>query len=110
MMITNTPPPPKRHSKRLPPPLPPPPPPLPEAAKKKFRPSPPKGMRKMFAIRIKAERQALEMTQELFAELCDLHRTYIGAVERAERNVSIDTMERMANALKIPLFALLRER
>jgi ribosome-binding protein aMBF1 (putative translation factor) len=110
MMITNTPPPAKRHSRRRvePPPLPIPP--LPDPPKKKFRPAAPRSMRRMFANRIKAERKALEMSQEQFAELCGLHRTYIGAVERAERNVSIDTMERMANALKVPLFALFRER
>ena len=110
MMIVNTPPPPRKRRDRKPVEPVPPIPPLPDAPKKKFRPAAPRSMRKMFAIRIKEERKALEMTQEQFAEYCDLHRTYIGAVERGERNVSIDVMERMANALRVPLFALFRTR
>lgn len=43
------------------------------------------------------------MSQESLAELSDVHRTYVGSVERGERNVSIDNMERFANALKVQL-------
>ena len=73
-------------------------------------PTAPQTMRLLFAERVRAERESLKLTQERFAELCHLHRTYIGAVERGERNVSIDTMQRMADALNVPLFALLRKR
>jgi transcriptional regulator with XRE-family HTH domain len=52
-------------------------------------------------------RQEKAMSQEELAELCGLHRTYIGSVERAERNISIDNMERIADALKTPLPAML---
>ncbi|MCK8503689.1 helix-turn-helix domain-containing protein [Myxococcus fulvus] len=50
------------------------------------------------------------MTQEQLGELADLHPTYISSVERAERNVSIDTMERLAQALDLSLTTLLAER
>ncbi|MBZ4373192.1 helix-turn-helix transcriptional regulator [Corallococcus sp. AS-1-6] len=50
------------------------------------------------------------MTQEQLGELADLHPTYISSVERAERNVSIDTMEKLARALDLSLSALLAEQ
>lgn len=49
------------------------------------------------------------LSQEELADLADLHRTYIGSVERGERNVSIDSMERIARALKVELVDLLRD-
>ncbi len=41
--------------------------------------------------------------------MADLHRTYVGSVERSERNVSIDNMERLANALEVDITELLRK-
>jgi transcriptional regulator with XRE-family HTH domain len=43
------------------------------------------------------------------ADLAGIHRTYVGSVERAERNVSIDNMERLANALECSIAELLVE-
>ncbi len=46
-------------------------------------------------------------SQEQLAEQCGLHRTYVGAIERGERNVGLDNLERLANALYIPVSTLL---
>ena len=46
-------------------------------------------------------------TQEELARLADLHRTYIGSIERYERNVSLLNVERIAKALKVDVKDLL---
>ena len=65
--------------------------------------------RRIFAENLRKARQAKKLSQEDLAELSGLHRTYVGSVERAERNVSIDNMERLAVALGVALPLLLRE-
>lgn len=49
------------------------------------------------------------MSQEKLAELAELHRTYVGSVERGERNIAIDNMERLAQALNVTIQTLLEE-
>lgn len=49
---------------------------------------------------VRLGRKRLRVSQEDFAELCDLHRTYIGQVERGEKNISFINILRLANALK----------
>lgn len=63
--------------------------------------------RQVFAENLRQRRKAAGFSQDAFAHACGLHRTYIGQVERAEKNISIDSMERIANALKCPLPSLL---
>jgi transcriptional regulator with XRE-family HTH domain len=46
------------------------------------------------------------VSQEEFAELAGLHRTYIGAIERGERNVSIDNIAKIAKALDLSITKL----
>ena len=67
------------------------------------------GARRLFAKRLRQIRQIKGLSQEALADLAGLHRTYIGSVERSERNVSIDNMERLANALEVDIAELLRE-
>jgi len=56
---------------------------------------------------IRKRRLALGLSQEKLAEKADLHWTYIGGIERGERNVSLVNIVRIARALKISVSALL---
>jgi two-component system response regulator len=57
-------------------------------------------------VAIKNERSALRLSQEQLAERAGLHRTYISDVERGTRNPSIATVERLADALELPISVL----
>jgi transcriptional regulator with XRE-family HTH domain len=63
----------------------------------------------IFARNLKHYRTQREFTQEELAEKAGLHRTYIGAIERCERNISIRNIEKIAAALKISPATLLSE-
>lgn len=52
---------------------------------------------------IRGHREGLGMCQEAFAEIVGLHRTYIGSLERGERNPSIQTLARVLTALNLSL-------
>ena len=64
-------------------------------------------MRRVFAGHVRRVRKAAGLSQEALADEAGLHRTYIGSIERAERNVSIDNIEKIARALKTDAGALL---
>jgi transcriptional regulator with XRE-family HTH domain len=64
--------------------------------------------RQRFASNMREQRLAKGLSQEDLADLCGLHRTYVGSVERGERNISIDNMERLALALEVPLENLVK--
>jgi transcriptional regulator with XRE-family HTH domain len=64
--------------------------------------------RRLFAENLRRRRRELKISQEKLAELCDLHRTYISSIERAERSVGIDNMETIAESLKCDLSELLK--
>ena len=57
---------------------------------------------------MRRERTKRGLTQEALADACGLHRTYIGSVERGERNISIDNIHRIANALAVSPVDLLQ--
>lgn len=56
-------------------------------------------LRAIVADNLKAHRKRTEVSQDEFADLCGLHRTYIGSVERCERNVTLATLELLAHAV-----------
>ena len=53
------------------------------------------------ATNLRRKRKSMKLTQEEFANLCGLHRTYIGAIERGERNITLSTLASIANAIKV---------
>jgi len=63
--------------------------------------------RAAFGDRVRAERTRRGLSQEELAHLADLDRTYVGSVERGERNISLDNIYRLADALAIPARDLL---
>jgi len=67
-------------------------------------------LRKILAENIRTYRSRKNISQEKLAEICGLHRTYVGSVERAERNVTLNTLVVFANALDISVPQLLTKR
>ena len=62
-----------------------------------------------FGLRVRKLREAAGWSQEDFAEHCDLHRTYIGSIERGERNVAILNIRKIAAALGLSMSKLLED-
>ncbi len=63
-----------------------------------------------FGFRVRQLRFNRGLSQEQFAERCGLHRTYIGAIERGERNVSLLNIEKIAIALGVKIVDLFVEK
>lgn len=74
------------------------------------RSRPSHSLRLIFAENLRRQRRARGLSQEELADLAGLHRTYVGSVERGERNISIDNIERLARSLKIESADMLRMR
>lgn len=68
----------------------------------------PSALRKLVAGNVRSLRKGLRVSQEKLAEEAGLHRTYVGSIERAERNVSLDNIERIAAALRVKPWQLLK--
>ncbi len=58
---------------------------------------------KSFGGRVRSLRQSAGLSQEALAELCELDRTYVGGIERGERNPSLRNIARLATALGVSL-------
>ena len=56
-----------------------------------------------FGNKIREERHKLGLSQEELASRAGVHRTYIGMIERAEKNITLENIEKIAFALKITL-------
>ncbi len=59
-----------------------------------------------FGKKIRQLRSAQGYSQESFAHACDLHRTYIGCIERGEKNITITNIAKIAKTLKINISEL----
>jgi transcriptional regulator with XRE-family HTH domain len=66
-------------------------------------------LNQIFANNLRKKRKGKKLSQEELADLCQLHRTYIGSVERGERNITLSTLERIAASLNIDACELLTE-
>lgn len=62
----------------------------------------------LFGENVRKYRRLLDISQEDLANRADLHRTYIGMIERAEKNITLVNMEKIANALKVNIEDLLK--
>lgn len=61
---------------------------------------------KKFGKRVAVLRKDTGLSQEKLAELAGLHRTYIGAIERGERNISLKNIQKIARALTVDIKSL----
>ena len=66
-------------------------------------------VRVRFGRALRRRRNRLGVSQEEFADQCGLDRTYIGGIERGERNVALVNIEKIAKAFRVPLFELFRD-
>ncbi len=64
---------------------------------------------KVFGTNLRKKRIEKGLSQEKFAELCNLHRTYISDIECFTRNISLETIQKIADALEIDAYTLLME-
>jgi transcriptional regulator with XRE-family HTH domain len=61
-----------------------------------------------FGDKVREIRVSQNLSQEQLAHLADVHRTYIGMVERAEKNITLVNIEKIANALNVNITVLLK--
>lgn len=64
----------------------------------------------IFGRNVQKYRKDRKISQDKLAELAGVHRTYIGMIERAEKNITLRNMERIARALKVEMKDLLEKR
>jgi transcriptional regulator with XRE-family HTH domain len=65
-------------------------------------------IRLRFGKAVRQRRHKMRLFQEAFADLCGLDRTYMGGIERGERNVALVNIEKIAKAFRISLSELFR--
>ena len=61
-----------------------------------------------FGKALRKKRTKLKVSQETFADMCQLDRTYIGGIERGERNVALVNIEKIAKTLRLTIAELFR--
>jgi transcriptional regulator with XRE-family HTH domain len=68
----------------------------------------PVDVRVRFGRAVRGRRQKLGVSQEEFADMCGLDRTYVGGIERGERNLALVNIEKLARTFRISLSELFR--
>lgn len=63
----------------------------------------------VFGSNLRKYRNELGVSQEKFAEMCGLHRTYISDVERFQRSIALENVQKIADALNIETYKLFIE-
>ena len=58
---------------------------------------------KKFGKRVRAERTKKGISQERLGEIAKVHRTYIGMIERGEKNITLINIEKISKALNVPI-------
>ena len=64
---------------------------------------------RVFGSNVRKYRKEMGVSQEKFAELCGLHRTYISDIECFRRSISLDNIQKIADALRIDTYKLFLE-
>lgn len=68
-----------------------------------------KNIQAEFGLRIRKARIAKNLSQERLGEIAGLHRTYIGMIERGEKNITITNVEKLSIALDLPLETIFKD-
>ncbi|MFF8803135.1 MULTISPECIES: helix-turn-helix domain-containing protein [unclassified Methylobacterium] len=68
----------------------------------------PGALRDIIALNVRRIRTEKGLTQDALADLCELDRTYVGSIERGQRNLTIDSLERLSNGLGVEPWQLVR--
>lgn len=64
---------------------------------------------KVFGTNVRFYRTKMGVSQEKFGEMCNLHRTYISDIERFNRSISLENIQKIADALEIDTYKLFME-
>lgn len=64
---------------------------------------------KVFGTNVRFYRTKMGVSQEKFGEMCKLHRTYISDIERFNRSISLENIQKIADALEIDTYKLFME-
>lgn len=68
-----------------------------------------KNILEVFGKNVQKHRKEKQLSQEKLAEIANVHRTYIGMIERAEKNITLRNMEKIAKALKVEIADLVKK-
>jgi transcriptional regulator with XRE-family HTH domain len=65
-------------------------------------------IQRRLGLRVRSLRQKRGLSQEAFADACGVHRSYMGAVERGEKNLTVASLSKIARALNVKVGELFR--